>query len=148
MRNRLIINILLGFAFIPLIVGIRDYIELDILHDSSKFYGTFSKYLSFMYWQYFVIMPSLFVAIILLPYNLVIIKLSKTRQLTLVTKILIFQMIISMLYLLLGTYVGLMGLSFWFIMSNLIYLIPLSIFFATLIHILVDRKSLTIIKQG
>lgn len=140
MRNRLLVNTLLAFILIPLIIGLRDYIQIDILHDDTKYSGTFLSYLTFSYIFYLLIAP-LFLFFVLLPYNYIILKISNLKKLTLIFKILLFQLILTATFLILGTYSGLMGFSIWKIIIYVLYLIPLSILFSSLIHYLVDKKS-------
>ena len=142
--KRLIVNILLAIIIFPTIFLVRDYIKLDIMNDHSAYAGTFKESLKHSAFVYFGIGSTLFLVLVLLPYNLIILR---SKNISFFKKILLFEAIMIVDICLISTYTNLLFYPYWKNIYYLIYFTAYAFIFAGLIHILVDKKVITSNKQ-
>lgn len=139
--KRFIINILLAIIVFPTIFLVRDYIKLDIMNDHSAYVGTFKESLKHSAPVYFGIGSTLFLILVLLPYNLIVLRF---KNISFFRKILLFEAIMIVDICLISTYTNLLFYPYWKNIYYLIYLMAYAFIFGGLIHILVDKKVITL----
>ena len=142
MKNRIILNLILAFTIIPAFSSVRDYIRLEILHDHSMYAGTFQEYYQLQtVCMTFLITPIVYLILVLLPYNFALIYSGKTRRLNLFNKILLLNSSFVIGWCILGTFMNIWLSPPWRNLKFLLYVFPVSVLFASLIHFFVDRKT-------
>jgi hypothetical protein len=140
MNKRTIVNILLAFIIVPVIKLVTDYINIEIRNDHTAFSGTFFEYETLIASTVFVITPLFFLLFVLLPYNIIILKIG-IEKLSYLKKVSIFLLVTIIVICLLGTFMNVWLYPYWKNVYYLVYLIPCSFLFAGLIHFLVDTKK-------
>lgn len=128
-------NIILAFVGVPMIKLVFDYFKIK--NDNTFFLGTFLEYEQIMASTTFFILPFGFLVFILLTYNLLITQ----RKITLLRKIVLFELILILFICIVGTFSNIWMFPHW---KNLVYLITsfiYSCFFSILIHIFIDKKT-------
>ncbi|TDO21298.1 hypothetical protein [Pedobacter duraquae] len=141
MKRRIIVNIILSFILFPILFSIKDYYLIEILHDQTYFYGTFWEYVGATLLSRFIAGPIIWLLFVMLPYNLIITKKAKKSSLKFYQKVLFFELILTLLWCLIGTFINLWANPYWKNLEMLLYFFPLSILFAGLVHLFVDRKE-------
>jgi len=137
MTKRLIINVLLAYILLTLIILIRDYIQIDIIHDNSVFSGTFLEYITGDLIMITLIIPTMFSIFVLVPYNILILKIKGLR---LIYKILLFEVILIFMFCLMGTFTNVWSTPYWLNIKYFICFLPISAIFSSIIHIAVDKN--------
>jgi len=138
MKRRIITNILLAYILLPVIISVRDYIKIDILHDEKVFHGSFISYVSAQLSMLFLHIPTIFLVFILLPYNAILIRAKK--DFTLLQKIVIFELVCIVVFSSAGTFTNVWRYPYWENVYTIFYFLPVSILFAGLIHLIADGK--------
>ncbi len=87
MKRRILINLIIAFILLPTIKIVIDYVRIEIRQDYSQYSGSFLEYEKMIASTVFIVAPVLLLLFVLLPYNLLIISLSKNRKITLFQKI-------------------------------------------------------------
>jgi len=137
MTRRLLINLALAYILFSLIILIKDYILIEVLHDNSFYSGSFLQYIKGNV-SMRLITPTVFAVLVLLPYNIIILRAGK---LSLFAKILIFESILILMFCLAGTFTNVWLEPYWINLKFILYFIPISIVFASIIHITIDKKQ-------
>jgi hypothetical protein len=140
MNKRTIVNILLAFIIVPIIKLVTDYINIEIKNDHTAFSGSFLEYETLIASTVFVITPLFFLLFVLLPYNMVILKIGLER-LNYLKKVCIFLLVCIIVICLLGTFMNVWFYPYWKNVYYLIYLIPCSFLFAGMIHVFADNED-------
>jgi len=112
-RLRIIINLLLAYFFMPLFIVVQDYIKIDILHDESVYHGSYYSYITTNVNMTVLFMPTAFLVLILLPYNLIAIRPWYGKKISLLMKVLTFQLVIVIMFSLAGTFVNVWYYPYW-----------------------------------
>ncbi|MDQ7949208.1 MAG: hypothetical protein REI78_14585 [Pedobacter sp.] len=135
--KRIITNILLAFVLDTAIALLRNYVQIDIMHDSSVYSGTWLEFIANRKFHFFVVEPMIVLIFILLPYNLIITR-TRVRYFSLPKKIATFLAIMASLLWIVGTFFGVWGLSIQTQFYYLVYCVLYSIIFASIIHYVCD----------
>jgi len=138
--KRIVINIFLAIIIFPTTFFIRDYIQLDIMDDHSAYSGTFGEYIKLSAPTYIGIGSTLFLFIVLLPYNIIILRI---KSLSFIKKILLFELIMVIDLCLIGMFSNVWAIPYW---KNAYYLISFFFFgllFSGIIHLFVDKKAIS-----
>ena len=138
LMKRLFTNLLLAYVLFTSIILIRNYIQIEIIKDNTFFSGPFLEYVTGNILMIFFIIPSVFALLVLLPYNLIMVY-SNTKKIA--YKILIFESIIIVMFCLAGTFINVWSYPYWTNLKYLLYFLPLSIVFSSIIHVTLDNKS-------
>lgn len=140
MKKRIFVNIFLAFVLETLIKLIRDYIKIEILNDHSNYSGGWTEYIKLEPMITFFISPLIFGMFVLLPYNLIILK-KDVKKISLIKKIVYFLIVLVAALFVLGTFLNVWFYPYWRNIYYLVYFIPYSILFASIIHFWVDKKE-------
>lgn len=133
----MIINFILAFILFPIPKLISDYINIEIKNDNSIYTGSFFEYEKLIFTTTFLLAPMFLLIFVLLPYNLIIIKYRPR----IFVKMLVFEIILIVVFCLLGTFINVWSYPYWKNIYYLFYFIPYSLLFASFIHFLVDKKE-------
>lgn len=141
--KRVFVSLLVSFTVFPIYFLIRDFILLDILQDHSSFSGNFSEYVALDPLLRFLITPLVLLIFLLLPYNFILLYLSRKGKLPrLFSKYLLFLGVEILVLIITATFF----INAWIPNTE----ISISYFFMFLIfaiccvtplHYLVDKKE-------
>ncbi|KQC01348.1 hypothetical protein AQF98_06440 [Pedobacter sp. Hv1] len=140
MKKRIIINIILAFVLETLIQLMRDYVKFEILNDHSSFSGSWLEYIQLDVTMRIIINPLIFLILILLPYNLILLKIGP-QKFNYLRKTCIFLSVMVIMICMVGCFVNVRFYPYWKNIYYLAYFIPYSFLFAGLIHWLVDKRT-------
>jgi len=140
MKRRVFTNLLLAFIIIPLLVNARDYYFIAILNDNSFFSGDFWVYFRLEWILKDLALPLFWLIFILLPYNIILPNKQKKQQLPFYKKVLLFELVLAVVWCLLGTFMNVWISPYWKNLLILLIFLPLSFIFSGFIHFFVDRK--------
>lgn len=138
MKRRIYINLLINYIFLPFILILRDYIEIEILNTFDKYSGTFLDYINFRTLLMYLVLSTIFLLLILVPYNFIIFKQPKKP---LLLKVLLFNFMIIIIISLWGLFSNIWYYPYWKNIYYLIYSLPLSISFVVMLHLFVDKRQ-------
>ena len=113
MRRRIFVNLIIAFILLPTWKLARDYVRIEIKHDYSAYSGSFLQYEKMIASTVFIIAPIFFLLFVLLPYNIVVINLCAKKQTSLLKKILLFELILIIVFCLVGTFMNIWRNPFW-----------------------------------
>lgn len=141
MNKRLFANVIIAYILFPSIICLKNFYQIEILHDKTVFSGTFLDYTKGSLSMLFFLMPTLFALFILLPYNLVVLNWNRKTGLNMFKKILIFETVLVLVWCLFGTFSNVWMYPYWKNLLYIAYFIPPSILFASLIHFWIDKNT-------
>ena len=148
MKRGILINLFIAFILVPATKIVSDYVRIEIRHDYSQYSGSFLQYEKMIASTVFILAPILSILLVLLPYNFVIIRLSKKRKIMLFQKILIFEFILIFVFCLFGTFLNIWRYPLWENIYYIIYFFPFSILFAGLLHYFVDKRTCAVLNPS
>ncbi|RZK17901.1 MAG: hypothetical protein EOO43_13035 [Flavobacterium sp.] len=87
MKKRILINVIIAFVVPTSFKVLRDYYNIAIRHDNTRFSGTFEEYIGLMSFYTFLIGPLVYLLLVLLPYNLLYLKLKWIKSSSLIVRV-------------------------------------------------------------
>ena len=142
MKRRITVNIFLAYIVFTGGFILRDYIQLDLLNDHTNYSGHALAYNKLMWLNRFIISPTVFLVVILLPYNITILRIMDKRYISLFRKILVFELVFVIIYSLFGIFINVWTYPYWQNILLPLYFFPISALFASLIHFFADIRPM------
>lgn len=147
MKRRVVVNILLAFVLLPILKNIRMFFDVVILGNEMPYH------LAIDYWRYmeihiaqnFLFLPLAYLIIVLIPYNLILLKDPINPKLlfrSLWVKILFLTGNHILLICLLGTFANIWAVPYWQNVYYVGFALLYSSIMATIIHFAVDKKEI------
>lgn len=140
MTRRILVNLFIAFVLLSFLKFSWDFITIIILKDYSAFSGTFLEYQKMIAVTAYIQVPILFLITVLLPYQIIINRLSRTKNLKLIHKILLFELVLVIFWCLLGTFLNVWLTPYWKNLYYPIIFLLIAVPSAFLLHWLVDTK--------
>jgi hypothetical protein len=137
MIKRILANIFLAFLILPGLKLGADYIKFEAEGDHSLYSGSFLEYEKLIWTTVFVVEPFMFSLLVLLPYNVAILRLGIRR---LIKKIITFEIIMLLLFCIAGLFFNIWAWPVWRNLYLPLYFFPISVLFSSFIHFLVDKQ--------